>query len=506
MNLFPANANAEAKGFNTLESQIFGNRFLADQTLYEYLIEFLLVFASPKHGPEQGVYLDAMKFHGSEEESMSYFPTPKMGLRRFVFFDKSRKDKSIKDDELAYEDMINSLCSSVAGASGEDEKKEIVYGLQDLLHGYSLVVRNRSWCAQALLPLCDEMLFCGAMPNKKEREHYSYKDNKKNVDKYFDFDKRNFLARGGEVYYLHLLQSLANDSQKKDELEALLNDLLRGHCKSLSDACRTIQSNWDAFVGGSGLVDPPVHLTLSAIPAEAYTPIGTMTADELINYLKNEIDPINRVEVLGKGVVYQIMRMMNVAVAQRLGKKPCPWIVDMKGSRDGTIKRLAAENFKQIEDDFFTAINLVASENELDEIEKMKRTNNARKNSIDIFRTKGKELQCIIPSRGPDTRFSLSEDVVRFLVLSILKPNQKMTFDTFLDELYEHYGLIIGPAQYGASLGGSGSAQMWNTSFAANALAFQNFLKETGFLRELSDATSIVENPYEEIKLGEVDL
>ena len=32
--------------------------------------------------------------------------------------------------------------------------------------------------------------------------------------------------------------------------------------------------------------------------------------------------------------------------------------------------------------------------------------------------------------------------------------------------------------------------------FIDNLTAFQNFLKATGFLRELSDATSIVVNPY----------
>ena len=37
-------------------------------------------------------------------------------------------------------------------------------------------------------------------------------------------------------------------------------------------------------------------------------------------------------------------------------------------------------------------------------------------------------------------------------------------------------------------------------SFSENVLAFQYFLRDTGFLRELSDATSIVVNPYEPIK------
>ncbi|MGL6154112.1 MAG: hypothetical protein ACRC0W_03155, partial [Cetobacterium sp.] len=42
--------------------------------------------------------------------------------------------------------------------------------------------------------------------------------------------------------------------------------------------------------------------------------------------------------------------------------------------------------------------------------------------------------------------------------------------------------------------------------FHKNKLAFQELLKEVGFLRDLSDATSIVENPYENIEEGNDDL
>ncbi len=37
-------------------------------------------------------------------------------------------------------------------------------------------------------------------------------------------------------------------------------------------------------------------------------------------------------------------------------------------------------------------------------------------------------------------------------------------------------------------------------SFSENVVAFQQFLRSTGFLKELSDATSIVINPYEPIE------
>lgn len=109
-------------------------------------------------------------------------------------------------------------------------------------------------------------------------------------------------------------------------------------------------------------------------------------------------------------------------------------------------------------------------------------------------------MQCIIPNKGAFERFSLSEDIIRFLVLALIEPEEKMTLNMFLEKLYKHYGVVIGPNEYRKSLVND---EVLDTSlagcFAENEAAFQKFLKETGFLKELSDATSIVINPYANI-------
>ena len=93
---------------------------------------------------------------------------------------------------------------------------------------------------------------------------------------------------------------------------------------------------------------------------------------------------------------------------------------------------------------------------------------------------------------------------MRFLVLAIIPPQQKMTVDMFLEQLYEKYRIVIGPAQYKSMSGlESINDRALANSFIENMNAFQDFLKATGFLRELSDATSIVVNPYEDLKGAE---
>ena len=74
---------------------------------------------------------------------------------------------------------------------------------------------------------------------------------------------------------------------------------------------------------------------------------------------------------------------------------------------------------------------------------------------------------------------------------------EKMTLNMFLEKLYCHFNIVIGPNEYKTMVGEDGGLnESLSNSFAENVVAFQAFLKATGFLRELSDATSIVVNPY----------
>jgi len=214
--------------------------------------------------------------------------------------------------------------------------------------------------------------------------------------------------------------------------------------------------------------------------------------------------PINRMEILAKGVMLQILRMMSWRVEDVLGQEKRNWIVDMKGNSKGnskeTIKKVAAESYGNLESDFMTVLNKIARQMNISEEEIMTEVQKAKKDSLDIFRAKGKELQCIIPNKGSFERFSLSEDIIRFLVLALISPGEKMTLNMFLDKLYIHYGIVIGANEYKKYLKNNSELDSsLASSFIDNEQAFQNFLKETGFLKELSDATSIVVNPYTNI-------
>lgn len=501
---YPNSVEDIEKHLSSIGTRIFGNRFKSDQTLYEYLIEFLLVFVSAKDsGFEEG----KMRFHESSGGRLEYYVEPRMGLRRFIFYDKARKSGIVPADEQAYQELIQTLKHNIE-VDSEFEKQNIIDGMQDLLHGYAVVVRKRNWCAQMLLPVCPEMVLCDAMPNEKKRRdlHWSNDEDKGKVDSSFAFDKRNFIARGGEIYYLHILQALEGNKGTKEKLEVLFQKLLGGENNKLSEVCNMIQKSWEKAMGYEKKEDVIQHLNLSFIPEEAYKECGIYSVDELVNFLSSRLPSINKIEILAKGIMFQTMRMMSWRVDNYLGADKKAWIVDMNGGSGNTVKKIAANGFRNIENAFMTALNKSAREIGNTKIPKdkyMSMLNKARGSSLDIFRSKGKELQCIIPTKGQLERFSLSEDVIRFLVLSLIPPQKKMTLNMFLNKLYSHYKIVIGPEEYRKSIdSGSKLEPALANSFIENLAAFQTFLKATGFLRELSDATSIVINPYNDV-LGE---
>ena len=482
-----------------LSTLIFGHRFKADQTLYEYLTEFLLVFVSAK---SEDLKKGKMKFHDiTVEENLSYWVEPRMALRRFIFYDKAKKKGSIREDSIAYSEMINHLVDKI-DINDKELAKEYVEDIQDLFHGYAVVIRNRFWGAQTLLPICPEFILCGVDPTEKKRKKsVDWENDPESLDKNFEFTKHNFLSRGGELYYLHLLQGLERNKDKQKRLEKLLNNLVNGQCKKISKMARYVQDTWEKRYSLKVLSQ---KLEVAYIPATGYKECGSYSVDELISFLSCKLHPITRVEILAKGVMFQIMRMMSFRVADYLGKEKPVWIVDMKGKTANTIKKIAHESFRNIESDFMTAINKMANEANITEEERMKKVCEARINSLDIFKSKGKELQCIIPVSGSFERFSLSEDVIRFLVFSLVIPGEKMTLKMFLEKLYHNYRIVIGPEEYRRSFENTNTDSFLANSFSENVVAFQGFLRSTGFLKELSDATSIVVNPYDSIEEVEV--
>lgn len=482
---------------SNISNRIYGDRFHSDQTLYEYLIEFLLIFLSSKS--KENEYKDGkMSFH-NDSLDLRYYAERKIGLKRFIFYTASKKDTSIRYDKEAYEYMLKSIEAKID--RNKDEAQKIIAYLQDLLRGYAVVLKKRSWCAQQTLPICPELVFCEAMPNQKKRKEKVNSGREIQVDSSFEFAQRNFLARGGELYYLHILKSLlSNKTSEKQKLEKLLTNLLTEQSSKISQIARFIQDTWTESLNLSDYEKNELYqeYTLAWIPEDAYGQVGDYAVDELINYLSASMQQIKKIEILAEGIMLQILRMLHTGACNQTQTKPKPWIIDMSRGESSDIKKLSSLSFRNVEDDFKSAINDAARDLDDTEENMVKIIRAAQKESLDIFRSKGKEIRCIIPISGPFERFTLSENVLRFLVMSIIKPGEKMTLDSFVEELYKHFNIVIGPKQYKKSLpSNADNSQISQANYLdKNILYLQNYLNSIGCLKELSDATSIVVNSY----------
>ena len=261
----------------------------------------------------------------------------------------------------------------------------------------------------------------------------------------------------------------------------------------------TTQKNWEEYYVASKDIGPEVK-KLGIIP-ESFSKRNEQTLSELQNFLNSKSHPFEKMETLANGIILQIMRMMYLAAATD-SESNC-WIIDVNcaGHENIEAKKRAIAAFKHNEEVISTYLYHGLDEYRHlldDKKDDQALIRDAANDSYRLFRKLGKMIGVIIPNTGKGMRFSLSEDIIKFLVLSIIPPKQMITLDEFVHQLYVHFGMVIGPEQYKAEMTVGSVADVGDYSFLeSNLEAFAQKLKDCGFLRDLSDATAIVENPYE---------
>ena len=492
--------------YKPLQSVVFGHRFKANQSFYEYILEFLIVVFSEKK--IDGKFIDELFPLGVNINSgIEYKVKNKAGLKRFIFFEKSKLDGRFNLDKKAYELHLDLLKDYI---EIEDDltylNKDMAIGLiQNLLYGFSAVLENRSWFAQSMLPICKHTLMPEIMGTKGKRNvdyDVMTDDFKEKVDSVFQTNRYNFMARGGEVYYLHVLSALNNYPQYKQAIENGFN-LLINQFDELERLCENIQNTWinRAEVKEEKTV---VTKTLGYIPS-GFKNREEKTLIELINILYSEMHPFEKIETLANGIIFQIMIMCYEQARNVVGKEKGYLIFDVncyKGKSNEEVKKIATMNYQKYEQDLLNALyanvsnyrNKDKSGNEKSEEDTIKE---AIDDSIKVYKKLGKRIGIIRPINEKSIRFTLNEEILKYLVVSLIKPNTKMTFDRFLDKLYLNYGIIIGNEQLTKI-----DKKYLNIDLSfleINKKDLQVMLKDSGFLRELSDSTSIVENPYMEV-------
>ncbi|WP_456274767.1 hypothetical protein [Bacillus sp. AK031] len=497
-NVFPPGNYRDIKTHN-LQIQTYGQRIFRDQTFYEYLLEFLLVFISEKGNESNNLSDKGFSFPTSiQEEKISYFPYPRMGLKRFVFLSRSEPDKRFDVDTDALEDHRDFLKSKINISDPNLDSGFIMDILQDLLYGFNAIIGKRSWFAQSLLPVAPELIFSEAIGSKKLRENMEYENYELEVDFGFEFNRRSFMARGGEVYYLHVLQGLVGQDELKKEIESLLTELIKG-VPQLSIVSNFIQGAWEEYHYPENSQEPlSIKKTMEWVPSN-YSKRAHFTVVEMKNLLSSLINPLEKVDLLGSLIILQIMRMMSLQAAIKLENQDnMEWVVDLTEDTHGQIRKIATSSYRKVEENVFRAVHTADLKTYMDnsprERSETEILEDASKDTNRLIRKLGKYIDFIVPPKGAQMRFSLNENLVKLLVIILIKPGERMLLSTFLEKCYEHFKIIIGPQE--AKIHWSQNQDFDLSPFNENSDKLQQMLKDSGFLRDISDATSIVENPF----------
>lgn len=482
-----------------LQSKIFGHRLKQSQSLYEYILEFLMVaFSKKKIGEKEYSENDLFPINIDIDKQIEFYPNNNVGLKRFIFFEKSKQEGRYEYDTFAYKQHLKYIKDIIEIESNSEfiNSKYVVELIQNLLYEFGAVIENRSWFAQSLLPICQQTLTAEIMGTKSKRNKKVINEFDKNylskVDCEFETNRYNFMCRGGEVYYLHILKAINNYPEYKKQLEEGFKKLIN-QFEEFSELCDLIQKTWEE---GSNAKLRKITKKLGTIP-EGFSTREEYTLIELCNILNSDMHPFEKIEVISYGIIFQIIIMSYNQARYSAGKEQGYLIFDIncyKGKSDEEIKKLAAINYSVFEQDFFDALysNL---EGNIKEGKDIKQTiDSAIDDSLKVYKKIGKKIGIIRPVNEKSTRFTINEKTLKFLVASVVRPNTKMTLDRFLDRLYKHFNIVIAKEQY--YLLNTDTNKVDVSFLDKNKNDIQVMLKDSGFLRELSDSTSIVENPY----------
>lgn len=518
--------------------RLFGLRFVRDQTLVEYLSEFLAVALSKKQiGQGEPIATPLPDFETLCEwaialgpQPLRYRPPVRLSLKLLAFLSSSPVNKRHDVHSKHYAELAQLLESSIVSIRQDPEG--VRECIEDLLQGYQGAGPTRTWCAQTFYPVAPSLLTQETIWKETAARRGSLRDWKESLDPfaaYYSTTSRDFLARGGEVLYLQLCNVF---SIPQDDISAFVRRMglavqkeetdLRQLHESLQAGIRDLYGQHsdplDRLVSYIDQLDPHTYertnddsraLTCEWCPRDSY-PEGYLFAVEINRLMSAALDCVDKLDLLMTGCALQVLRSLcaqsaryfqeesRLAVRDGLGYA---WIFSPTSS--SRQQRLTSQrNLQVIQGMIHGALRNEALREHVGQAThgNEKEFSGSYKEADDKYGHKllialGKRLGVIIPKKGPTARFVMPDTVLRYMVLTLLRPGERQTYKNFLARLYCHYGIAVEGTQLL-------NAMVWSGLPATNFAHYHReswlseMLRAGGFLTELSDACSIVHNPF----------
>jgi hypothetical protein len=534
--------------------QLFGRRFFADQTVPELLVELLLVASASKKIGES--YFDetdlfpslaALRRDWSDGAHLEYAAKARLNLKLFAFLGASKLETRHETHRRHYRELLQRFQTEERlMVPGGTDKLDVLRTLENLFLGFQGVGGQRTWCAQSFIPINPEMI-AGESIWKHTQARRNGADTWEAALGNFAQSQQLFLARGGELLFLQLCNALRQDPliirdwfengafslSEQEKNPETLHPVLIQALQAALHACPETVGKLAKFIDGAVDSETAKQTDLDTqrtgprftkcgwCPVESW-PEGYLFAVELLRICQAELDPIDRFELLEMACAMQVLRSLCAqsvryvdwmqGVSNLAGPFGYVWAVSDPEGHDATIKRISYRCVKTNERMIHDAIRhpeilkVVKSQRERDQ--------NAGKpwkhemfpyngpNGADsryghkLFLGLAKRIGLIVPKRGPGARFVLNERLLRYLVMAIIRPGERVTYDNFKSLVFAHYGIALDDRRLGFACEWSGTTRLTTLGGDADRWVM-HMLEASGMLRRLSDACSLVLNPFD---------
>ena len=338
------------------------------------------------------------------------------------------------------------------------------------------------------------------------------------------------MARGGELLYLQLTSMFNSDgraipaafgnntvgtyahfdesgttNQLRISLQQQLATLLRESDHALGVLGEFVEK---AFLAADveSEYDHPTEARLGWVPRETATE-AFLFAWEAENLCKAQRSGLQKISLLKDLCVLHVMRSLCFQSARVMG------LISLNGFVGGYSwiacaanaalrnagKQTAINAYKNVESLLYRSLRTFDgyAPGTVPTVEAKKQAwlDNGDDNTLRLFRKLGKQIGVIVPRKGPGMRFTLPPHIVRLLVAALIPPGKRIRLDVFYQRIFSHYGIAINQETVAAGLSPYG-IQHATDAFCVDSTWFEEELRRGGYLIPLSDAVSLISNPY----------
>ncbi|GLP97000.1 hypothetical protein [Paraferrimonas sedimenticola] len=514
---FPSDTSIGGSSEETTNSaiRIYGRRFYKDQTPVEYLAELLLVFISKKGDGR----INENSFTLEDDGQAQYWPKDGLGLKLFSFFPSSKLETRHAVHQEKYIEAVESIKDNIEGSA--TEKDDGVRVVQSLLAGFTGVAKNRTWVTHSFLPASTSLIsreLAWQHTKARKQDLRDWEDSKQ----YFSHDGHLFMARGGESLFLQLANMFSGDAQVhktindllqrseykhlskfdvtalKCSLEENLTELLNKSMQGMESLTSFIEHN----LGDTTPFSTEKRATLGWVP-KSTVPEAFLFAVELQNICSSSLSELDKLDVMQQLCCLQVLRSLSFQ-SQRVDNEYSStkgfagnyvWVAsNPESSRYSATRKLSQSSLEKIEEKLYRVLRNVHAE--LGQTSDSRSLRQADDHGFKIFRKIGKEIGLVIPKTGQGQRFVMPPHLLKVLVAATLSPGERVRLTEFYNRVFAHFGIALAGQQLSSALEWiSSESGDKNYALSSESQWIEEALKQGGFLVELSDAVSIVQNP-----------